>query len=88
MVIAISIVPSHTVLIWRIVPQIQVAIRMVIAVRLIVCCASEPPRRAVSCFPSPLGSIARVHRVLRAPSTAVGGACDVNDPMRSAELCG
>jgi len=86
--LAIEIVEAYAIFIWRVVPQIQVAICMVVAVRLVVSCAAEPPRRAISCVPSALGSIARVHRIFGASSTAVRGACDVNDPVRGAQLRG
>jgi len=61
---------------------VQVAVRVVVAVRLVVLGISQPPSAAVFSPPRILLRCATLHRVLRAASTTVGGTGHVNNKVR------
>jgi len=87
-VVAVAIVPSHAVLVSWCLPQVQVAVGSVVAIRLIVACGTEPPRRVVGGVPSALGSHARVHGMPGASTAAVLWSSDIDDPVWSSERSG
>jgi hypothetical protein len=85
MIITIAIVPSHTIFIWWGVPQVQVAICLVISVGLAICRATEPPSRTICSPPCLLSCIDRVHCVFRASTTTILRLSNINDPMWTAQ---
>ena len=80
-VAAAPIIPSHTVLILGIMPEIKVAICMIVSIWLTVPCAAKPPRRIILSYPRFLARVTRVHGIAGASSTSVLWSCDVNDPI-------
>jgi len=82
MVVAITIIPGNTVRIFRSVPQVQVAIRMVVTIGFIVGGAPEPPRSFVCGHPRLLIAVAGIEDILGAATAAVLWASDINDPIR------
>jgi len=87
-VVAIAIVPSDTVLICRIVPQVQVAIRTIVTIWLVVPGTPKPPSRAICSFPSCLRRGGRCHGTACASTATVLGAGHIDDPMWASKLCG
>jgi len=61
---------------------VQVAVGVVVAIRLVVLGISQPPRAAVFGPPRPLLSSGALHGVLGAATTTVGGTSHVNNQMR------
>jgi len=82
MVVAITIIPGNTVRIFRSVPQVQVAIRMVVTIGFIVGGAPEPPRSLVCGHPRLMIVVAGIEDILGAATAAVLWASDINDPIR------
>ena len=60
----------------------QVAVGMVVAIRLVVLGISQPPSAAVFSPPRPLLSSAALHGVLGAAATTVRGTSHVNNEVR------
>jgi len=81
MVVAITIVPSNSVSICRFVPQVQIAVRMVIAVRFIVPGTPEPPWSLVGSHPGLLVVVAGIEGMACATTTAILRASDIDDPI-------
>jgi len=80
-VVAIAIIPGHTVSIGRLVPQVQIAICMVVAVRFIVPCAPKPPWRFVGSHPGLLIAVAGIEGMACATTTTILRASDIDDPI-------
>jgi hypothetical protein len=87
-VVAAAIVPCHAVLIARRLPQVQIAVRRIISIRLVVPSASQPPWGSVGCSPSCLWRRLRVHWGPCASSAAILRASDIDNPVWSAERLG
>ena len=79
---------GHAVLICCCAPQIQVAIRSVVTIRLTIGSAAEPPRRTIRGPPRSLRCNSRVHDMTCASSATVLRACYINDPVRIAQWYG
>jgi len=79
-VTAIAVVKAHVVRVHIV--DVQVAVGVVVAVRLVVLRISQPPSAAVFSPPSPLLSSGALHGVLGAAATAVGGTSHVNNEVR------
>jgi len=88
MIVAVAIIPCDAVLICRVVPQVQIAVRAVVTIRLVVPCTAKPPRRAICSLPSGLSCRARGHCAASAPTTTVLRAGYIDDPMWTPKLCG
>jgi len=87
-VVAIAIIPCHTVLISWGMPQVQVAIGMVVSVGLTVPTAAEPPWRSIRGSPSPLRRDTNIHWTSCTPSTTILGPGDIDNPMRASQWFG
>ena len=86
MIVATPIVERHNILVARLaMPQVQIAVGIVVSVGLTVPRASEPPWSAIHSCPCALVVVFRVHGVSSATTTAVGGASDIDDPVWSPE---
>jgi len=84
-VIATTIIPPDGVWIFGCVPEIQVAIRMIVPIGLTVSCAPEPPSRVVCGPPCFLVTVPTVHRVFSAATAPILRAGDVNDEVGMSE---
>jgi len=60
---------------------VQVAVGVVVAIRLVVSGISQPPSAAVGSPPRPLLSSGALHGVLGAATTTVGGTSHVNNQV-------
>jgi hypothetical protein len=85
MIITIAIVPCHTVFIRWSMPQVQVAIRSVISIRLAICRAAEPPGRTIRSSPCLLSCIDGIHCTPSASTTTILRLSNINDPMWTAQ---
>jgi len=85
MIIATTIIPCDGVWIFGCVPEIQIAVRMVVPVGFTVSRTPEPPCRIVCSPPCFLVAVFTVHRVASAATAPILRAGDVNDEMRSSE---
>merc|ERR1719182_1207717 len=59
----------------------QVAVGVVVAIRLVVSGISQPPSAAVGCLPRILLSDVALHSVLHAATTTIGGTSHVNNQV-------
>jgi len=75
-----AVVEAHVVRVHIV--NVQVAVRVVVAIRLVVTTISQPPSAAVSCPPRTLLRHAALHGILRATATSVSRTSDVNDEVR------
>ena len=64
----------------------QVAVRVVVAIRLVVLGISQPPVTAVLRLPLPLLGHAALHGILRATATAVFRTSHVHDQVRPTRI--
>jgi len=87
-VIAIVVIPCHTVRIAWCVPQVQVAICVVVPIWLVVLGAAQPPGGSIGGLPRFLRWDIGIHKILLASSTAVLGTCHINDPIWRTERVG
>ena len=60
----------------------QVAVGMVVTIRLVVSGISQPPSATVGCLPRTLLSSGTLHSALRAATTTFGGTSHVNNEVR------
>jgi len=75
-VVTVVVVKAHVVGIHIV--NLQVAVGVVVAIRLVVSGISQPPSAAVFCLPRTLLRRGALHGVLGAATTAVGGTSHVN----------
>jgi len=88
MVVTLRIIESDTVFILELCfAKVHIAVRGIVATRLAVPSASQPPGGAIRGLPRLLFLIERVHGIRRASATPILGASDINDPVRRAEWC-
>jgi len=80
-VAAAPVIPCHTVFILGAVPEVQVAICMVVSIWFTVPRAAKPPRRIILCHPRFLARVTGVHGIAGASSTSILWSGDVNDPI-------
>ena len=77
---AVAVIETHVVGIH--VVHVQVAVGVVVAIRLVVLGISQPPSAAVGSLPRALLAHSTLHGVLGAATTTVGGTSHVNNQMR------
>jgi len=78
-IVAVAVIETHVIRIHFV--NVQVAVGMVVAIRLVVFGISQPPSAAVGSLPRPLLSSGALHGVLGAATTTVGGTSHVNDQV-------
>merc|ERR1711981_1361837 len=79
-IVAVAVVKAHVVGVHIV--DVQVAVGVVVAIRLVVPGISEPPSAAVFSPPRALLSSVAPHGVLGAATTTVGGTSHVNNEVR------
>jgi len=79
-IVAVAVIETHVIRIHFV--NVQVAVGMVVAIRLVVFGISQPPSAAVGSLPRPLLSSGALHGVLGAATTTVGGTSHVNNEVR------
>ena len=77
---AVAVIEAHVV--WIHFVNVQVAVGVVVAVRLVVLAISQPPIAAVGSLPRPLLRHTTLHGILRATATAVRGTSHVHNQVR------
>jgi len=83
---AVAIIEAHVVRVHIV--NVQVAVGLVVAIRLVVTAISQPPRATVTSPPRALLRHTALHGILRATTTAVRGTSHVHDQMRRARIFG
>ena len=78
-IVAVAVIEAHVIRIHFV--NVQVAVGVVVAIRLVVLGISQPPSAAVRSLPRPLLSSGALHGVLRAAATTVGGTGNINDQV-------
>ena len=77
---AVAVIEAHVIRVYIV--NVQVAVGVVVAVRLVVLAISQPPIAAVGSLPRPLLRHTTLHGILRATATAVRGTSHVHNQVR------
>ena len=78
--IAVAVIEAHVIRVYIV--NVQVAVGVVVAVRLVVLAISQPPIAAVGGLPLPLLRHFAIHGILRATATAILGTSHVHNQVR------
>ena len=77
---AVAVIEAHVIRVYIV--NVQVAVAVVVAIRLVVLAISQPPIAAVGGLPLPLLRHFAIHGILRATVTAILGTSHVHNQLR------